>query len=57
MYVREVTGSNSAGPEAVLTIRGLRLLLKIEVCLDRLLPKMEAILFFKLGNPLPVARA
>jgi len=47
MYMREVTGSNSAETEAILTTRGPRLLLKIQVCLDCLLPKMEAIRFFR----------
>jgi hypothetical protein len=46
-YMLEVTGSNTVGPEAILTIRDLLLLLKIQVYLDCLLPKMEAIRFLK----------
>ena len=46
-YMREVLGSNTVGPEDIHTIRDLRLLLKIQVCLDGLLPKMEAIRFFR----------
>jgi hypothetical protein len=46
-YMREVPGSNTVGPEAILTIRGLRSLLKIQVYLDCLLSKVELIRFFK----------
>ena len=46
-HMWEVPGSNTVGPEAILIIRGLRLSLKIQVYLDCLLPKMEAIRFFK----------
>jgi len=55
-YMREVPGSNTVRPEAILTIRGLRSLLKIQVYLDCLLPKVEYG-SSNVGNTLPVARA